>query len=144
MLQFLGSNVCTIFVKADVHRAVRKAKGNILMMKIYSDSDNDNADFTNEFHFDDGGPDYEWSAISIEYPNGLGIKWLEETSPSSEETHLPLRLSDVSISTLNKDQKSAYNLVMNTLSDYLECTDNCENFRMSVARLAGSGKSFLM
>ena len=47
----------------------------------------------------------------------------------------------MSISTLNKDQKFAYNLVMNT---YLECTDNCENFRMSVAGLAGSGKSFLM
>ena len=78
MLQFLGSNVCTIFVKADVHRAVRKAKGNILMMKLHSDSDNNNADFTDEFHFDDGGPDYEWSAISIEYPNGLGLKWLEE------------------------------------------------------------------
>ena len=54
------------------------------------------------------------------------------------------RKEDVSIATLNKDQKFAYNLVMNTLSDYLECTDNCENFRMSVAGLAGSGKSFLM
>ena len=46
------------------------------------------------------------------------------------------RKGDVSISTLNKDQKFAYNLVMNTLSDYFECTDNCENFRMSVAGLA--------
>ena len=50
----------------------------------------------------------------------------------------------MSISTPNKDQKFAYNLVINTLSDYLDCTDNCENFRMSVAGLAGSGKSFPM
>ena len=74
MLQFLGSNVCYIFVKADVHRAVREAKGTILMMKLHSDSVNDNADFTDEFHFGDGGPDYEWSAISIEYSYGLGLK----------------------------------------------------------------------
>ena len=65
-------------------------------------------------------------------------------SPSSEETNLPLKLPDVSVSTPNKDIKFSYNLVKITLFDYLEDSDKCENLRMIVAGTAWSGKSFLI
>ena len=161
MLKFLESDVCPKFVKADVQRAIRKANAQDFVDET-SDSESDSSDveqpdwmeliapvenyteFTDEFQFDDGGPDYDWSSTSIQYPDSLGLKWLEETSPPSVLTDLPLKLPDVSISTLNKDQKFAYNLVMNTLLDYLEHPDNYVNLRMIVAGTAGSGKSFLI
>ena len=29
-----------------------------------------------EFTFDDGGPDYDWTVSSYQYPNDFGAKWI--------------------------------------------------------------------
>ena len=163
MLQNLECDICPNFLKADVQKAIRKANdGNFENEASDSDSyDSDSDveqpdwmeliaptdaydDVPDEFKYDDGGPDYDWSLTTLPYPYGLGLNWLEEISSSMEENDLPLKLPDVTISTLNKDQKFAYNLVMNTLFSYIEDPNNFPHLRMVVAGTAGSGKSYLI
>ena len=163
MLQNLECDICPNFLKAGVQKAIRKANdGNFENEASDSDSyDSDSDveqpdwmeliaptdaydDVPDEFKYDDGGPDYDWSLTTLPYPYGLGLNWLEEISSSMEENDLPLKLPDVTISTLNKDQKFAYNLVMNTLFSYIEDPNNFPHLRMVVAGTAGSGKSYLI
>ena len=161
MLQFLETDACPNFLKADVQRAIRKANGNDLEEESL-DSDSDECDIerpdwmeliapaemyddiVDEFQYDDGGPEYDWSSTTLQYPDDLGLKWLDEISSSMEETDLPLKLPDVTISSLNKEQKLAYNLVMDTLTNNIENPNNFSHLRLVVAGTAGSGKSFLI
>ena len=165
LLEFLKTDACPNFLKADVQRAVRKANGNDLQHETSdsesaTDDDDDEIDrpdwmeliapaetyddIVDEFQYDDGGPDHDWSSTTLQYPDDLGLTWIEEISASIEEPDLPLKLPDVTISSLNKEQKFAYNLVMNTLINYIEDPDNFSPLRLIVAGTAGSGKSFLI
>ena len=113
MLLFLESDACPNFLKADVQKAIRKADGNHLEDEA-SDSDSCDSDIeqpdwmeliapcdsyddiiNDEFQFDDGGPDYDWSSTTLQYSDNLGLKWVEEISASVEEPDLPLKLPDL-------------------------------------------------
>ena len=89
-----------------------------------------------EFTFDDGGPDYDWTVSSYQYPNDFGAKWIENLkSLSNNET---LEIPNVDINKLNKDQKLVFDLVTKTI------TSNSSNLRLIVGGKAGSGKLFLI
>ena len=104
-------------------------------------------DIQKEIPFDDGGPDYDWSQTSYEYPEDLGANWIENQNKDSERDSEELVLPDVDLSLMNEDQKFAFNIVMQTLLDFIN-GDSAENpfefLRMVVKGMAGSGKSFLI
>ncbi len=162
MDDFLKSEDCPNFVKADVERAHRHESADTDSGENLDEDavQHDNAsqsdhpewmdllqppceyDATPDFVVDDGGPTYDWSSTVTNYPKGLGLKWLAELDTEAE-TDDTLSLPDVSIEQLNTDQRFAFNIVMDTLIRY-ESKSAVEPLRLIVAGTAGSGKSFLI
>ena len=101
-------------------------------------------DFTDEFVHDDGGPDYDWSASSHNYPRGFGINWLDNLNENATVSNVELLLPEVSISDMNREQRFTFNIIMETLLNYRRNTDDYLPLRMIVAGTAGSGRSFLI
>ena len=104
-------------------------------------------DIKKEISFDDGGPDYDWSQTSNMYPKDLGTSWIENLNKESECDSQKLDLADADLSLMNENQKSAFNIVMQTLLNFIngDSADNpFELLRMVVSGTAGSEKSFLI
>ena len=161
---FLETDKCPNFLKAEVDR-VKKQNDTSL------DEDDENEgvayldesgqpewmdlvrpvvtfdDIQKEFFFNDGGPEYNWSKASYKYPQGLGTSWIESLNESSELGNQDLVFPEVDLTSMNEDQKFAFNIVMQTLFDFVE-RENADNLfqplRMVVMGKAGSGKSFLI
>jgi hypothetical protein len=152
--EFLTSDTCPNFLKADIEKAQQKAYDNIPSDDT-SDSDNDiempewmqllqpNKKFQSlaEFDFDDGGPEYDWNYPDTQYPDDFGIKWLENID-SEENTTIPI-ISEIKLHSLNYDQRLAFCIVMNTLIHYKNGSD-VDPLRLIISGTAGSGKSFLI
>ena len=160
--QFLTSDACPNFVKAEVERAKNhssnppNADDEADEENHDSTEDNDepewmslvrpNAQFeeiNSEFMYDDGGPEYNWSACSSlpQPPPDMGTSWVA-TLDSNEPTEL--QIPDVNVTLLNSEQKLVFNIVMKTIQEYQENTQNFEPLRLIVGGTAGSGKSFLI
>lgn len=160
MAQFLLSDECPNFVKADVERAKQK-------QNINYDSDTDeglpassqqppwmgvirpDAEYDclekDDFFFDDGGDDYNWSFQNLPYPSDLGAAWLTETIENVNKTvNEALQIPDVNTNTLNEDQKLAFNIIMSKVLESADCTHQVQPLRMIVSGTAGSGKSYLI
>ena len=95
LTDFLNSNHCPNFVKADIEKAKLKTNPE----EPISDDDDDPPfeknsqepewldlvrpvttfeDSCEDFQFDDGGLDHDWSKSDIQYPQDLGTKFLQK------------------------------------------------------------------
>ncbi|XP_061185108.1 uncharacterized protein LOC133193154 [Saccostrea echinata] len=161
---FLPSEFCPNFVRADVERARRHEEPEVSNSVPEEDTENShsssqqpewmdllapNPDFDYEnpdFIYNDGGPDYDWTRETIPNPDDKGIKFIENLNVQTAEnvSSNTLDLPNVSYESLNDEQTFAYNIVMNTLLQYKNQSSNFQPLRMIVAGTAGSGKSFLI
>jgi hypothetical protein len=91
-----------------------------------------------------GGPDFDWSKTSYEYPNDFGKEWLENLQSHIDTDDKNLNIPEVDISNMNSDQRFAFNIVLKTIQNYLNEQDNFISLRMIVSGTAGSGKSYLI
>ena len=91
-----------------------------------------------------GGPDFDWSKTSYEYPNDFGKEWLENLQSHIDTDDKNLNIPEVDISNMNSDQRFAFNIVLKTIQNYLNKQDNFIPLRMIVSGTAGSGKSYLI
>ncbi|MEW8548276.1 MAG: hypothetical protein AB2693_32630, partial [Candidatus Thiodiazotropha sp.] len=161
MTNFLNSEQCPNFVKADVEKAKRHRPENEAVESDPEEaSDNDdteqpewmdllqpNPDYVepaSDFVFDDGGPEYDWSQTSYEYPSDYGIKWVETLEQEQNVPDDELDLPEVSLTLMNEEQRFAFNLVMLTLIQHKQNPCSAENLRLVVSGKAASGKSFLI
>jgi len=161
MITFLKTEHCPNFIKADIE----KAKLNYDLYFVQeednsSDNSSENCDqpdwmqlikpnpnyeeITSDFVFDNGGPDYDWSKTSNNYPSDLGVKWLQNLQSHINNDDTLLNVSDIDISKMNKDQRFAFKIVMKTIQNHIETPQNFKPLRMIVSGTAGSGKSFLI
>ena len=159
---FMTTDHCPVFVQADVERAKEK-KTNHAEDEVEDDDDdghegNDrqqpewfdilkpNAvydDYTTDFEYDDGGPDYNWNEAAALYPSNA-ISFLDdlnETQPDTENDGL--NLPNIDLLSLNKDQQFAFNMVMTKLQSYKKGIKT-DNLRLCISGSAGSGKSHLI
>ena len=158
-LKFIESEQCPKFVKADVKRAKRYlsevADQETDSSSDFSDVDQPewmeliapNAvfdDFTSEFQYDDGGPDFDWSIKNHPYPPDLGVKFLGSLSAESELDDSDLQLPEVELNSLNSEQKFAFNCIMDTLYNFIEDPASYTPLRMVISGTAGTGKSYLI
>ena len=56
-----------------------------------------------------GGADYDWSSSQYQYPDNLGVHFLDNLKNTEEDLENELSLPDVNISSLNVEQKFAFN-----------------------------------
>ena len=157
--EFIKTEHCPNFVKADVARAQQKESSDT-DIKSQSDNeescpDNENpewmqllkpqcefSDPNHDLPYDDGGPDYQWSNTARNYPSGYGLKWLENLNENLSEQDTPE--PNMSPNSLNKEQKFAFSLIMETLIKYQENPSSVEPLRLIISGTAGSGKSHLI
>ena len=76
--------------------------------------------FTSEFQYDDGGPDFDWCIKNHPYPPDLGVKFLDSLSAESELDGSDLQLREVELNSLKCEQKFAFNCLMDTLYKFIE------------------------
>lgn len=163
---FLESEECPNFVKAQVLK-VQQAADNV-RDNMYEEDENDEAvddedqpDWVDvyagqnqcfegverEFEYDDGGEDFDWSNTLFEVSNLNQAKyWLERCIKDSEESNTDSNvvLPNVSVSSLNQEQKSIVSLVLYTLYNYVEDPDNYSPLRLVVSGTGGTGKSYVI
>ena len=105
-------------------------------------------DFQNDIPFDDGGPDYDWTKTTYSYPDDLGKSWIEQLNETSDipPQNEQLIIPDVQLSSLNDEQCFAFNIVMQTLLNFIgsDTPEQVRLLRMVVSGTAGSGKSYLI
>ena len=165
-LQFLASDDCPSFIKAEMERARKAANRkcdendeNEGIGHQNESADEDMADVEQpewidllkpqahfdegviEFEYDDGGPDYDWGSSAEHYPT-LGATFIDSVKQEKED--VGLILPDVDVLTLNEDQKKAYTIVMDRLIKYKENPNECSPLRLNISGTAGSGKSYLI
>ena len=157
---FLESDVCPNFIKAQVERAKFHAK-NHLNDDIQDDEDelneasqqpewtellktNGKINDSNAFVYDDGGPDYDWTATDFSFSLASAKNFIETLKEKVLERDKKLQIPDVNVKSLNADQKFAFDMVMNSLYNYINNVDHFTPLRMVVSGTAGSGKSFLI
>lgn len=100
-------------------------------------------DVVQDFKLDDGGPDYDWSQTSVQYPKDFGTKWWSKLESAASDDH-NLKIPDVDFTKMNKDQLLAFKIVMKTLSNFANKTEDNKPLRMIVSGTAGLEKSFLI
>ena len=145
--QFLKSDECPSFVKADIQKA---------KMKVDHESDGDEENLTDEmempdwmeilqpheiyddycddFKFDDG-EDYNWAGI-MPYPTNSKHFIDEIANPPDDDS---LNIPDVDHMLLNSDQQFAFNLIISHLQ-----RKHLSPLRLVVQGAAGFGKSYLI
>ncbi|XP_021343371.1 ATP-dependent DNA helicase PIF1-like [Mizuhopecten yessoensis] len=97
-----------------------------------------------DFQYDDGGQDHNWSEVSLEYPENMGKGWLDKLN---ENYHTPddvLQIPEVDLTNMNQDQLMAFNITMKTLNSFIDEDKDFKPLRMIVSGTVGSGKSFLI
>ena len=99
-----------------------------------------------DFSCDDGGPEYDWSPATFQYPKGFGVSWLKEVdSDCTSESCSELELPDVNLATMNSDQKFAFNLAVDKLMNYkYDRSSSIRPLSLIVEDTAESGKSYLI
>ena len=76
-----------------------------------------------------GGPDFDWSKTSYEYPNDFGKEWLENLQCHIDTDDKNLDIPEVDISNMNSDQRFAFNIVLKTIQNYLNEQDKFHFFK---------------
>jgi type I restriction-modification system DNA methylase subunit len=71
-------------------------------------------DVLQDFNFDDGGPDHDWSQTFLLYPDDFGKEWWGKLESEANNYH-DLKIPDVDITKMNEDQLLAFKIVMKTL-----------------------------
>jgi hypothetical protein len=153
--QFLQTDKCPNFVKADLQKAKQKSPPNANEDVDEQPEEQDVADqpewlhllqpdaifddFTTDFLYDDGGPEFDWSG-SLPYPTNAK-DYFEQLCEDVDED-AALKLPEVNLMTMNADQRFAYNLVMKNIVDH--SAGKGASLRLVVAGQAGSGKSYLI
>ncbi|XP_078350740.1 uncharacterized protein LOC144635515 [Oculina patagonica] len=164
---FVSTNDCPTFVKAQVAKAMRYAEHP--QEPIFEEDGDDDAVDAEEqpdwvdiygghnqiyegverdFNYDDGGEEYDWSSACIILPEGKDpTKWLQESIKENEEQETEtgeLELPEVSLSSLNENQRAIVGLVLHTLHNFLENPQDYHPLRLVVSGTAGTGKSYVI
>ena len=161
MEEFLSLPTCPNFIIADVEQAQRKAQNPVVPeenLDELSDLEDElerpewmdvlrpNGALdgqSDDFDYDDGGPDFDWSDQSHSYPTDLGMTWLMKLNDTSDTVDSDVRIPDVDIASLNENQSIVFGMVMETLLKY-KSAEQFEPIRLIVGGTAGSGKSYLI
>ena len=91
-----------------------------------------------DFDYDDGGDEYDWNSTCIILPEGRDPKkWLQA---EPEDLELP----QMSLLSLNENQRAIVSLVLHTLYNFLENREDYHLLRLVVSGTAGTGKSYVI
>ena len=92
-----------------------------------------------DLDYDDIGVDYDWNSTCIILPEGKDPKkWLEEMIKEDEERQtIGLELPQVSLFSLNENQRAIVSLVLHTLYNFVE---NRQGYHPLWLGTAGTGK----
>lgn len=162
--KFLDTDICPNFVKANIENARQNVTSQIIQDTNNDTSDKSNDynpeqpdwmeliqpnavydDFTSEFDFFDGGPDHIWSITSLPYPDVNPQEWLTDATQTAErQKNTTLLIPNADCTKLNEKQQLAFNLVMQTIFNYVDIPHSADPLRLVVAGAAGSGKSYLI
>ena len=148
---FLRTSECPKFVKAQVSKAQRYAEHP--QEVVFEEDEDDDAVEAEEqpdwvdvyagqnqryegvekdFDYDDGGDEYDWNSTCIILPEGRDPKeWLQERIREDEEHEAEpgdLELPQVSLLSLNENQRAIVSLVLHTL--YTLFLENCRNWEV--------------
>ena len=164
---FLATDQCPLFVKAQVAKAQRyaehpqdpvfeddmdddavEAEEQPDWIDVYAGQNQRYEGVEKDFDYDDGGEQYDWSSISIDLPEGKDPKtWLQERIKQDEEQqteNVGLELPDVSPLSLNDNQRALVCLVLQTLYNFVENPNDYQPLRLVVSGTAGTGKSYVI
>ena len=158
MESFLQTDVCPNFVKADIEKARKHINDDNLEDDIPATAEQCEQpewmeliqpnplydDVYTDFKYDNGGPEYNWCQPTFIYPPDLGVSWLQNLQSYIDTNDKKLDIPLVDVLKMNNDQKFAFNIVMKTIQNYINKSDQFEPLRMIVSGTAGSGKSFLI
>ena len=164
---FVATSECPTFVKAQVSKAQRCAEHP--QEPVFEENEDDDAVEAEEqpdwvdvyagqnqryegvekdFDFDDGGDDYDWSSTSTTLPEGNDPKkWLQESIKEDDEQEsetVELELPEVSLLSLNENQRAIVSLVLHTLYNFVENPQDYRPLRLVVSGTAGTGKSYVI
>ena len=160
MTEFISSDDCPNFVKAAVERAKEKpADDNETdeSEELQPSGQIDQPDWMDlirplpnfdnlseeDFAYDDGGLNYDWTKRSFEYPE-TAPTWMDKLDSSLQQDTDKLNLPDVNITKLNEGQHFVFNLVMKTLTDYDENFPHFQPLHLIVGGTAGSASLCLL
>jgi hypothetical protein len=79
-----------------------------------------------------------------QYPDNLGLNFFDNLKNTEEDLENEWSLPDVNISSLNVEQKFAFNLVMKTLIKFENNSTDFTPLMLIVAGSAGCGNSYLI
>jgi predicted AAA+ superfamily ATPase len=105
-----------------------------------------NAQYENcssDFQYDDGGPYFDWTNRSYDYPQNH-LSFIENIHAKYEESSHVLDIPNIDVESLNQEQLMAYNIVFKTLHLFISNNEDFEALRMVITGTAGSGKSYLI
>ena len=164
---FLRTSECPKFVKAQVCKAQRYAEHP--QEGVFEEDEDDDAveaeeqpdwvdDYAGQnqryegvekdFDYDDGGDEYDWNSTCIILPEGRDPKkWLQERIREDEEQEAEpedVELPQVSLLSLNENQRAIVSLVLHTLYNFLENREDYHLLRLVVSGTAGTGKSYVI
>ena len=148
---FLRTSECPKFVKAQVSKAQRyaehpqevvfeededddavEAEEQPDWVDVYAGQDQRYEGVEKDFDYDDGGDEYDWNSTCIILPEGRDPKkWLQERIREDEEHEAEpgdLELPQVSLLSLNENQRAIVSLVLHTL--YTLFLENCRNWEV--------------
>lgn len=164
---FLISNNCPVFVKAQVRKAQQladhqpeeryedggdeddacEAEEQPDWVDVYAGHNQRYEGVENDFQYDDGGDQYDWSSTSIEVPTTADTrKWLQNRIKEDDGNDIRngvLPLPDVNPLTLNEEQRSIVALVLYTLYNFIESTEDYHPL-LVVSGTGGTGKSYVI
>ncbi|XP_053405155.1 uncharacterized protein LOC123560749 [Mercenaria mercenaria] len=158
MSQFLCSDKCPNFVKADVERAKRKQcpindnesddeLSICSQQPDWMEAIRPNFEFESpvtDFNYDDGGDSFYWSKTKCQYPDDLGNSWIQNLTDQLDDENESLKIPDVDLSTMNHEQNFAFNIIMNKILEISNKSKDFQPLRMIVTGTAVSGKSYLI
>ena len=117
-------------------------------MDVYAGQNQRYEGVEKDFDYDDGGDDYDWSSTSITLPEGKDPKkWLQESTKEDDEQEsetVELELPEVSLLSLNENQRAIVSLVLYTLYNFVENQQDYHPLRLVVSGTAGTGKSYVI
>ena len=116
-------------------------------VNVYAGQNQIYEDVENDFEYDDGGEDYDWSSTRIILPEGNDpTKWLQESIKADDERETESRdldLPQVCLLSLNENERAIVALVLHTLYNFVENTEYYHPLRLFVSGTAGTGKSYV-